>query len=81
MVEVLDANGELVTILEPTVDVLQVVTTDLVGPPVRQCPAGADRPDRAKRPTGPFAPTVRADLSRSPQWSWVIRHNLGRIPW
>lgn len=82
VVEVLDGNGELVGILEPTVDVLQIVSSDLVGPPGPQGdpgPVGPSGPQGEKGDTGPFAPQFEQSFA-SPLLVWVIQHNMDVLP-
>lgn len=78
LVEVRDGEGELLTILEPQVEIVQVVSPDLVGPqgPMGiQGVAGPVGPPGPVGPQGPFAPSFQ-QVFASPAKTWVIVHNL-----
>lgn len=75
IVEIFDGNGNLVTIFEPTVDVVQIITTDLIGPVGPVGPAGSAGIAGPVGPQGPFAPTFEQHFA-SPSLMWLINHNL-----
>ncbi len=82
VIEVRNADGNIVAILEPTADVLQVVTTDMVGPqgpagPIG--PAGLAGPQGPPGPQGPYAPQFEQRFT-DPSLLWVIHHNLDTFP-
>lgn len=79
VVEVRDDNGNLVTIIEPSADVLHVVTTDMVGPAGPAGPAGAPGPPGPAGPQGPFAPTFDQRFA-DPATTWTIVHNFDSFP-
>lgn len=82
VVEVRNADGNLITIFEPSVDILQVITTDLVGPVGPAGPAGAEGAPGQPGPVGPqgpFAPQFEQRFA-DPVYTWRIEHNLGTYP-
>lgn len=82
VVEVRNATGELLTILEPTADVVQIVSPDIVGPRGPQGVAGnpgIQGPAGVPGPQGPFAPTFE-QVFASPLATWVIVHNMDVYP-
>lgn len=78
VLEVRDGEGDLITIFEPAVEVVQVISADLVGP---QGPMGAQGvpgdpgPPGPVGPQGPFAPSFEQHFA-SPSKLWLIVHNL-----
>lgn len=85
LLQVYDGSGNLISVLEPSVDVIQIVTDDLVGPagpagpPGPLGPPGEAGPPGAKGEQGPFAPTFDQSFA-SPQSTWVIVHNMDVYP-
>lgn len=82
VVEVFDGNGDLVTILEPAVDVLQIVSSDLAGPQGPQGLPGVqgDPGEKGEKgDIGPFAPTFE-QVFASPSAVWTIFHNMDVYP-
>jgi hypothetical protein len=85
VVEVRDADGMLVTILEPTADVIQIVSDDLVGPrgekgdPGPVGDPGPAGPVGPVGPQGPFAPQFEQSFA-SAQTVWYIVHNMDVYP-
>ncbi len=82
LVEVIDGTGNLVTILEPVADVIQIVTNDLTGPqgkPGPVGPPGEAGPPGEKGDPGPFAPHFEQNFANA-SVEWVIVHNMGVIP-
>lgn len=75
VVEVFDGSGTLVTIFEPTADVVQIVTADLIGPLGPVGPVGPTGSAGPQGPQGPFAPTFEQHFA-SPALVWRINHNL-----
>lgn len=78
LIEVRDAEGELLTILEPVVEVVQIVSADLVGPPGPMGAQGAEGPSGPSGPPGPqgpFAPSFEQHFA-NPSKVWLIIHNL-----
>lgn len=57
LLEIRDANGNLVSIIEPAADVLQIVTTDLVGPQGVPGPPGPTGNTGIQGPPGDPGPT------------------------
>jgi hypothetical protein len=81
-VEIYDAYGTVVEILETVTEVVEIVTPELVGPegpPGIQGVDGQPGPQGAIGPQGPFAPTFRMEFA-SPIDMWVINHNLDVYP-
>ena len=82
VVEVRTDEGDLLAILEPTADVVEIVSTDLVGP---TGPAGPTGPQGNPGPQGPqgiqgpFAPIFEQTFS-SPLLIWNIVHGMGVFP-
>lgn len=82
VVEIRDAAGELLTVLEPTADVIQIVSPDLVGPQGATGAAGVAGPLGPQGPVGPqgpFAPTFVQHFA-SASLLWFIQHNLDTYP-
>lgn len=79
VVEVRDANGNLVTILEPTADVVEVVSPDLVGPQGPVGPTGVQGEQGIPGPQGPPAPIFEQTFSAA-QLVWPIQHDLDAFP-
>lgn len=82
LVEVFDGTGNLVTIFQPTVDVVQIVTTDLTGPqgpPGIAGPPGVPGEQGPKGDTGPFAPQFEQTFA-APLTTWFITHNMDVFP-
>lgn len=82
VVEVRDGAGDLLTILEPTADVIEIVTSDLSGPRGPQGdpgPVGPVGQVGPPGPQGPFAPIFEQTFA-SPSTMWVIVHNLDAYP-
>jgi len=76
VVEVRDGDGALVKVLEPTADVVQVVSPDLIGPRGPEGPVGPEGPEG---PQGPPAPIFEQVFS-SASSVWTIVHNLDAFP-
>lgn len=79
VVEVRDGAGELLTILEPSADIVEVVSPDIVGPQGPPGPLGPSGPKGDPGPQGPFAPTFDQNFS-SADTVWTIHHNLDVYP-
>lgn len=82
LVEVRDGQGALVRVLEPTADVVQIVSPDVVGPRGPVGPAGQPGPPGIpgpEGPPGPPAPQFEQTFS-SPSTVWTINHNLDAFP-
>ncbi len=85
LLEVIDGTGNLVAVLEPSADVVQIVSSDMVGPrgpsgnPGPEGPAGPSGPSGPSGPPGPFAPTFRQEFADAAT-EWSIAHNLGVYP-
>ena len=79
VVEVRDDEGALVMVLEPTTDVVQIVTSGLTGPAGPQGASGPQGTQGAQGPQGPFAPIFDQQFS-SPLTTWYIVHNLNVFP-
>ena len=82
VVEVHDQAGALLTVLHPTVDVIQIVSTELAGPPGAEGPPGPPGVQGDPGPQGiqgPFAPTFEMQFA-SPSLQWVINHNMDVLP-
>jgi hypothetical protein len=85
VVEVYDGVGDLITVLEPTADVVEIVSDDLVGPrgaPGPQGdsgPQGVAGPQGVQGPQGPFAPQFEQTFA-VPDSAWVIVHNMDVFP-
>jgi hypothetical protein len=81
-IEVYDAYGIVVEILETTVEVVEIVSPDLVGPqgpPGIQGVQGLQGVQGDPGPQGPFAPTFRQEFAAASD-TWVINHNLNEFP-
>lgn len=82
VLEVRDDEGQLLTVLEPAADVIEIVTPDLIGPSGPQGPQGVQGVQGdigPQGPVGPFAPTFRMQFASAAD-TWVIAHNLGVYP-
>jgi hypothetical protein len=82
VVEVRDGEGQLLTVLEPSADIVEIVSDDIVGPQGPPGPPGPTGPAGAKGdtgPQGPFAPIFEQTFSAS-SLIWVIRHDLDVFP-
>jgi len=79
VVEVHDADGNLVTILEPTADLVEVVSPDLIGPQGPAGPIGPQGVQGVQGPQGPPAPIFEQTFS-SPLLIWYITHSLNAYP-
>lgn len=75
VLQIYDGAGNLVTVLEPTADVVEVVTSDLVGPAGPKGDPGPVGPAGPAGPQGPFAPTFEQHFAAASN-VWVIRHNF-----
>lgn len=81
-VEIYDAYGVVLEILETVTEVVEIVTPDLVGPAGPSGVQGDVGPQGLPGdpgPQGPFAPTFRMEFA-SPLDTWVINHNLDVYP-
>lgn len=82
LVQVYEGAGGALVIPEPTIDVVEVSTAALVGavgppgPPGAQGIAGVPGPPG---PMGPYPPQFEQSFA-SPQFVWVIHHNLDSYP-
>lgn len=76
LVEVRNAAGAVIAVFEPSADVLEVVTTDLVGP---SGPPGVQGVQGPSGPQGPYAPQFMQTFS-SAQLVWTIVHNMDAYP-
>ncbi len=79
VVEVRSADGSLLTVFQPTVDVIEIVSPDLIGPQGPQGTVGIQGEPGPPGPPGPFAPMFEQQFS-SPQTVWTIVHNLDVFP-
>jgi hypothetical protein len=85
IVEVYDGLGDLITILEPTADVVEIVSDDLVGPRGAQGPPGeqglqGDQGLQGEQgPQGPFAPQFEQSFAAAAS-VWVVVHNMDVFP-
>lgn len=79
VVEVRDGDGQLLTILEPTADIIQIVSPDVVGPQGPSGAIGPAGPTGATGPQGPFAPQFEQTFA-SPLFEWRIIHNMDVFP-
>lgn len=79
VVEVRNADGDLLTILEPTADLVEVVSPDLIGPQGPAGPIGPQGVQGVQGPQGPPAPIFEQTFS-SPQLYWYIYHSLNAYP-
>lgn len=82
VVEVRDAAGNLVTILEPTADIVEVVSPDVVGPQGPVGPQGAQGVQGVQGvegPQGPPAPIFEQTFSAA-SLIWVVNHGLDAFP-
>jgi hypothetical protein len=82
VVEVRNDEGDLLTILEPTADLVEVVSGDLVGPAGPAGPpgsAGVAGPAGPQGPPGPPSPIFEQTFS-SPSTLWYIIHGLDAYP-
>lgn len=82
VVEIHDELGAVVQILETAVEIVEIVTPELVGPagpPGNPGDPGIAGPAGPVGPQGPFAPTFRMTFA-SPLDTWVINHNLDVYP-
>lgn len=81
IIEVRDGGSTLI-VPTSTVEVVDVVTADLIGPPGPQGVAGVqgdDGPAGVPGPTGPFAPIFEQHFA-SASTQWVIHHNMDVYP-
>lgn len=79
LVEVRNGDGSLLTVLEPSADIVEIVSSELMGP---QGPAGVQGVAGVQGPVGPqgpFAPQFEQTFS-SAQSVWVIQHNMNVFP-
>lgn len=82
MVEVCDAYGTVIEILDTVTEVVEIFTPELVGPqgpPGVQGSPGPSGPPGPQGIPGPFAPTFRMTFA-NPSATWVIQHNLDTYP-
>lgn len=79
LVEVHDDEGALLTVLHPTVDVVQIVTPELTGPQGPAGPVGDPGEQGVQGEQGPFAPTFEMRFA-SPTLEWILNHNLNVYP-
>lgn len=78
-VEVFNADGSLLTVLEPTADLVEIVSPDLVGPQGPSGPSGPQGVQGVVGPQGPPAPIFEQTFS-SPSVIWYISHGLDAFP-
>lgn len=79
VVEVRDGDGDLLTILEPTADLVEVVSPDLIGPQGPVGPSGPQGVQGVQGPQGPPAPIFEQTF-QSPSTIWYIFHSLNAYP-
>lgn len=82
VVEVRDGVGNLLTILQPSADVVEIVSPDLVGPRGPLGPTGPTGPTGLQGvtgPQGPFAPQFEQTFV-APLYEWRIFHNMDVFP-
>lgn len=79
LVEVHDDEGALLAVLHPRVDLVQIITAELIGPPGPAGVQGDDGVQGAVGPQGPFAPTFEMRFA-NPTLQWVLNHNLNVYP-
>lgn len=79
VVEVRSEDGALLNVLHPTVDVVEIVTSELLGPAGPSGPQGNLGPPGPQGPPGPFAPQFEQTFSTA-QTVWTIVHNMDVYP-
>lgn len=79
VIEVRSDEGALLNVLHPTAEVLEIVTSELVGPTGPQGPQGVVGPQGPQGPPGPPPPQFEQTFSTA-QAVWTIVHNLNAYP-
>ena len=79
VIEVRSDEGNLLTVFQPTADVVEIVTPELIGPQGPQGVVGPPGPPGPPGPQGPPAPEFEQTFATA-QTVWTIVHNLDAYP-